>query len=312
MPALSKTGTSAASELPFVSVVLPCYNNLATVGDCLTGLLKQSYPRERFEIIVADNGSRDGSCDLIRHSFPGVNLVYATQKGSAYARNAGVAQASGSLILSTDADCVADPGWIEALVDAMRSAPQGTAAVGGAILPHTARTLVERYKRAWVSQPPADGDIRYTATPNAIYSADILRTVGGFDGTAGHDDSDLGIRLRKAGYQVSFTDAARVYHRNPVRLGELYRHRQKYGQANFILAGKHPDLFGDPRGPQKRRQLFLETVRRVVGNLVKFPFSLLRQAHGRPRGWPLVDAVMALGNYNGFARASRAADRAQL
>ncbi len=302
--------TETASQ-PFVSVVVPCFNSSSTIGDCLDALYRQTYPADRYEVIVADNGSSDGSRELIASNYPRVQIVSASRKGSAYARNAGLHAARGTLILSTDADCIPESAWIISLVQAIEAAGARVAAIGGAIDPYSTATLAERFQKAWVSQPPADTKVHYAATTNAVFLAEVLRDLGGFDGEAGHDDSDMGIRLTKAGYTVLYTEKARVRHRNPTGLRDLYHHRRKYGKANFALAEKHSDLFGSPTGRSQRLRLLRETVRRVAGDLLKWPVSLLSRSSGRPRGWPIVDAAMALGNYSGFRQASLAYEKSR-
>jgi cellulose synthase/poly-beta-1,6-N-acetylglucosamine synthase-like glycosyltransferase len=296
---------------PFVSVVIPCYNSQITIGECLASLEAQTYPSDRFEVIVADNGSTDHSRMIIETQFPRARLVSASQKGSGFARNAGIAVARGRFILSTDGDCVPDPGWMEALVAAMDEAPSDTAAIGGLIAPHSEQTLVERYRSTWVSQPDVsnpDNKVRYTATPNAIFDAARLRDAGGFDGTLGFDDTDLGLRLQSTGYTVRFSDKAVVRHRNPVTFSELYRHRRKYGQFMFALAQKHPGIFGDPHGAGQRRKLLRETVYRIAKGALKLPLSAMYRPKRNPFGWPAVDAVMAWANYRGYAQASKEAE----
>jgi O-antigen biosynthesis protein len=298
-------------EVLLVSIVVPCYNSRMTIGECLASLEGQSYPREQYEIIVADNGSTDGGLEWISAHYPLVRIVNAQLKGSGYARNAGIEAARGEIVLSTDSDCVANKDWIAALVTAFCTAPTATAAIGGVIVPYSQRTAVERYPEAWVTQPQhkLDGpQIRYTATPNAAFKRSALVAVGGFDGSLGFDDTDLGVRLIASGYSVSYTDKAIVMHRNPATWRQLYRHRKKYGEFNYTLARAHPDVFGDPRGKLKRRDLLLETGVRIAKDLIKFPLSMLLPSHERPAGWPLIDAVIAWGNCRGFIRASRQAD----
>ncbi len=293
-------------KYPFVSVVIPSFNAAETILDCLHSLLEaQDYPPEGYEVIVADNGSSDGTPERIAAAYPQVRIVRTTEKGSAYARNAGLAIARGSLLLSTDADCRAYRNWIREMVVTFEEAPTDVAAIAGHIAPFSTDSVVERFVKAWVAPPAKGSAVQYAATPSAAFRTDILREMGGFDGTAGHDDSDLGIRLTKAGYRVLHYEGAAVWHRNPVTLTQLFHHRRKYGKANFLLAQKHPDLFGPPEGNQTLQRLRRETVRRVLGDLVKLPLSLVRSSHGRPPTWPVADAVLAVGNYAGFREASR-------
>jgi O-antigen biosynthesis protein len=294
---------------PFVSVVVPCHNGMNTVGECLSSLADQTYPKELYQVILVDNGSTDGTCELVRASFPWVTLIHSAEKGSGYARNAGVREALGELILSTDSDCVVDKAWMMNLVCAFEVAPPDVAAIGGKILPYSTKTVVERHQPAWPAQPDITCtplNRHFAATPNAAYRAAIVRQIGGFDGAMGFDDTDLGMRLVKAGYRVEYTDHALVRHRNPAGIAELYRHRVRYGKFNFMLTQKHPDIFGDPTMAGSVRNLFWATVRRMMGDvLVKLPIALITGSKGRPRVWPVIDAAMALGNFKGFSQAAK-------
>lgn len=294
---------------PFVSVVVPCFNGRETVGECLVSLSAQSYPKDRYEVIVTDNGSVDETCNYIQTSFPWVHLIHTTEKGSGYARNAGIREAKGELILSTDSDCIVDENWINVLVTTFEQASPDVAAIGGRIAPFSTTTEVEKYRPAWVSQPDAlsngNGDgPRYAATPNAAFRASALKRVGAFDGLLGFDDTDLGIRLGLAGYRIEYAPDAIVRHRNPVTLSELYRHRVKYGKFNFTLARKHPTILGDPLISGARRKLLLVTIRRIgIDVLVKLPIAIAVRPKDRPRIWPVIDATMAAANYSGFSQA---------
>jgi GT2 family glycosyltransferase len=183
------------------------------------------------------------------------------------------------------------------------------AAIGGKILPYLTKTAVEQYQPAWPAQPdiahtPLNG--RFAATPNAAYRTQIIRQMGGFDGAMGFDDTDLGIRLVKAGYRVEYTDRALVRHRNSVSFGELYRRGVKYGTFSFTLNRKHPDVFGNPALACSVPTLFWATLSRLIGDLlVKLPLAMVAGAKGRPRAWPVMDAAMALGKFKGFSLAAQ-------
>ena len=302
-------GPVAAGEItrPYVSVVVPCLNATRASGDCLTSRGRQSYPSNRYEVIVSDNGSKDGSTDLIRERFPWVRVVCCPNKGSGYARNEGIRKARGDLILSTDSDCVPDKDWIVGMVSAFEVASTHVASIGGQIVPYSLGTSVESYRPAWPSQPDLaniPAGTSFAATPNAGFRAHAICEVGGFDGTLGFDDTDLGIRLQRHGYKIGYTSLAVVQHRNPVTIRELYRHRVKYGAFGYTLSRKYPELFGNPLEPSSRRRLCVATVRRILGDLlVKLPIALITARASRPRIWPILDATMALGNYVGYAKA---------
>ena len=297
---------------PFVSVVIPCYNSKKTIGDCLTSLANQRYPKDKYEVVVADNGSSDGSPEFMSSSFPWVRVIHCSEKGSGYARNAGIREARGELILSTDADCVPDKDWIIGLVSAFDVVSPEVASIGGRIIPYSLKTSVEYHQPAWPSQPDLKtipAGTSFAATPNAGFRTSAIRQVGGFDGTLGFDDTDLGIRLQQHGYKIDYTALAVVQHRNPVAIRELYRHRAKYGAFGYTISKKHPELLGNPLEHGARKKLLRATIRRIVGDLfIKLPVALVAAPPNRPRIWPVLDAAMALGNYVGYARAVKEAE----
>ena len=94
-------------SLPSVSVIIPAYNAAPTIGKALRALRAQSYAG-RLEVVVVDDGSSDETSSIIR-TFPEVRLVVQQNAGPARARNRGAAEASGYILLFTDADCVPEP-----------------------------------------------------------------------------------------------------------------------------------------------------------------------------------------------------------
>lgn len=269
------------------------------------------FPAEQMEIIVGDNGSTDGTLEMIQAQFPRVQVVQASQRGSGHARNAAFAHAQGQYICSIDADCVAAPGWVAALVATFERLPPTVGCLGGRIDPYQVQTWVEHYRHAWVQQGlESDGTLRYAATPNAAFRRAALKRVGlvdggpVFDGAQGFDDTDLGLRLSAAGYSIEYAPEAVVRHRHPASLRELYQHRVKYGLFQVRLARKHPDLFPLPATASARRRATVLTARRIAGDLVyKLPRALLRGDGGQgTRLWPLADAALALGLHVGERR----------
>ncbi len=290
------------------TIALPAFNSVRTLEECLASLEAQTFPREKMHIVVGDNGSTDGTLEMIQTRFPAVEVVQARERGSGYARNAAFARAQGQCVCSIDADCVAEPGWVAAMVAAFERFSPSVGCLGGHIEPYQIRTLVEHYRHAWIQQENLrDGrsDLRYASTPNAAFRCAALDEVGLFDGTQGFDDTDLGIRLTAAGYAIEYVPEAIVRHRNPASVRELYRHRVKYGNFQVRLARKHPSRFVFPQTAAARRLATFQTVRRVAGDvLYKLPRALIGGDEGQgTRWWPMLDAVLALGLHIGERRA---------
>jgi len=105
---------------PFLSVIIPVYNNEQGISRVLDALQQQTYPREQYEIIVIDNGSDDNSVDVIKR-YPDVSLLFEHRyKGSPYsARNRGIEQALGDILIFLDSTCVPIKNWLQHGIDCM-------------------------------------------------------------------------------------------------------------------------------------------------------------------------------------------------
>src|SRR6266853_401589 len=94
-----------------ISVVIPHYNDLEHLVRCLDSLRRQTLPRERFEVIVADNNSVGGVAAVQRVAGDMI-VVPGPEQGAGPARNAGVARARGTYLAFIDSDCIADEDWL--------------------------------------------------------------------------------------------------------------------------------------------------------------------------------------------------------
>lgn len=109
MPLFDATA-KGSDEYPFISVIIPAYNEERMVSQCLASLRRVSYPKQKFEIIVVDNGSRDKTRE-IAGSFGAIVLTDETATVSGL-RNLGAQKARGELLAFVDSDCVVFPEWL--------------------------------------------------------------------------------------------------------------------------------------------------------------------------------------------------------
>jgi glycosyltransferase involved in cell wall biosynthesis len=103
-----------------ISVIVPCYNQERYLARCLASLQNQTLSRDRYEVILVDNLSEDGSAAIARTD-PGVIIVEESKRGSYAARNAGARIAKGNILAFTDSDCEVAPTWLEQILQAMSS-----------------------------------------------------------------------------------------------------------------------------------------------------------------------------------------------
>lgn len=101
------------NRIPFISIVIPAFNEEKYISHCLKALRNQTYPQDKYEIIVSDNNSSDNTVKIARKF--NTRIVHAKKQGNTYALEKGCASAKGDIIACTDADSVADHTWVEEL-----------------------------------------------------------------------------------------------------------------------------------------------------------------------------------------------------
>lgn len=220
---------------PMVSVIVPHYRDLDRLGLCLASLERQTYPRDRFEIIVADNASPEGEAAVAGVVNGRARLVIVREKGAGAARNGGVARADGEILAFTDCDCIADPDW---LAEGVLALSQGDLAGGrvkvmveraGAPLPVEAFEVVFAFNNErYVNRQG------FTVTANLICPRALFEQVGGFR-VGLSEDLEWSHRARAAGYRLIFAGKAVVSHPARRSWDELVGKWKRINAETFAL-----------------------------------------------------------------------------
>jgi glycosyltransferase involved in cell wall biosynthesis len=193
-----------------VSVIVPARNAASSLPALLKSLDDQTLERDRFEVIVVDNDSSDDTAEVA--AAHGARVVSEPIASHARARNRGAAAARARLYACTDADCVADPRWLEALLSCASSAP----IVAGEVKLRTrdSPNTIERFEALWRFAQGAWVKQGWAATANLLVHADCFNRVGGFDIGVRHygEDADFCLRAGAAGYALTHCPDAVVEH----------------------------------------------------------------------------------------------------
>lgn len=298
------------TQEPSVSVVVPIYNRADFVPLCLPPLLQQTYPLDRYEIILVDDGSTDDTvarAENLTLSWNGsFRIIQKSNGGPASARNAGYQAAQGELIAFLDSDCVASSNWIEVLVKAFTTSQ--TAGVGAPVVAGDATNWVARYLDAidFYRHRVRGGQVDYLVTGNVAFRRDALDHVGGFTAETNVwvEDVELSHRLKRSGYKLTvISDGAVKHYGTPSSIRVLARNLYRYGKGNYLLLGNQRD----------GRMPIVEIIRHM-GAIVLGPALILRRAKSATvlealSYWPLVvveHAAFIAGMTSGmFAKKTR-------
>ncbi|MER3456523.1 MAG: family 2 glycosyl transferase [candidate division GAL15 bacterium] len=228
-----------------LSVVIPTYNRSAVLRVCLASLAVQTLPRDRFEVLVVDDGSTDDTQDVVRGFQGTVNVRYLRQpsnRGRAAARNLGIQQAAGEVVVFVDSDVFATPQFLSAHAAIHERWP---AAVGRGPL------LLTTHLENPFGNPPLlpDPSPGFLDTANASVRREHLLAAGGFDEEFRHygwEDVDLGFRLRRLGLRRVLSRHALAYHYQPPpspdSVPDLLRREEERARMAVRLLRKHPGL----------------------------------------------------------------------
>jgi GT2 family glycosyltransferase len=203
-------------EMPMrVSVIVPTFNGRKSIGQCLAALSNQDW-NEEIEIIVVDDGSSDGTMEVVQ-SYPHAILLRQNNAGPAAARNRGALAAKGEVLVFTDDDCRPLPDFVRRIVEPLR---QETGIVGAKGTYRSEQSsLIARFRQVEYEERYAImkgyRHIDFIDTYAAAFRKDAFNSVGGFDEKMlASEDVDLSFRLAASGQRMIFVPDAIVYHRH--------------------------------------------------------------------------------------------------
>ena len=239
---------------PFVSVIVPAYNEERVIAQTIRSLLATDYAA--CEIIVVDDGSLDRTSEVVRAEFGAearVRLFRVANGGKAEALNFGLQQANGEVIIALDADTVFPPQSIGAL--ARRFADERLGAVAGNAKVGNRVNLVTRWQALeYVTAQNLDRRAFasldcITVVPGAVgaWRKSLIEQAGGFTSDTLAEDQDLTLRIRRLGYKIGYEETALAWTEAPDTLRGLSRQRFRWSFGTLQCMWKHRDALFNPR-----------------------------------------------------------------
>lgn len=221
-----------------VSIIVPARNAASTIDEQLAALARQVADRPT-EVVVVDNGSTDGTAARARgwaDRIPALVVLSIPQPlGASGARNAGAQEAGGELLVFCDADDVAAPGWLAALVDA---APRCDM-IGGPVDVRSLNSGTSGFARDLHLQPTltrALGFLPFLLSGNLAVWARVFNDLGGWNERYRNgEDVELSWRAQLRGYQLGWAPDAVMQYRIPEDDSSISRKVYRFGRAESQL-----------------------------------------------------------------------------
>lgn len=244
------------TTLPFVSVIVPTYNRKPYLREILDSLAGQSYPDDRFEVIIVDDGSTDDTATIATEKFPfSLRYFWQSNQGDAEARNLGARQSQAEFLVFLDDDILVEPDYLAQLIhsygDDQNRIVIGTWHLWPAETSSFARTLFGAPVTDGVDDPRAVIELPFSEAYSnnmsirreAYFKIGLMQGLD-FPGSSMWCDLDFNYRADKLGYRFFRSTKAICWHRDhTVRNLDTYKKRMKTASYRSIaLFKRYPEL----------------------------------------------------------------------
>jgi GT2 family glycosyltransferase len=280
---------------PTISIVIPTYNRPASLHNCLMAMSQLRYSRERFEVVIVDDGGLDDLAPLVHRNALALNirLLRQSNTGPAGARNAGATAARHEYLAFTDDDCLVDPDWLRELAKPLQAHPN--ALIGGGSINALPRN---RYAEAShtilevVNDHFNSNHQRCTFFPSnniAMPRRNYLE-VGGFDPAfRWSEDRDLCDRWSAKGWPLVYAPAALISHARDMSLWGFCEQHFSYGRGAWLFH----------RARKARQSGDFEVEGSFYMKCFRRPFESRRKSQAVPAA--VLMGIWQLANAAGFA-----------
>jgi cellulose synthase/poly-beta-1,6-N-acetylglucosamine synthase-like glycosyltransferase/peptidoglycan/xylan/chitin deacetylase (PgdA/CDA1 family) len=233
-----------------VSVIVPAYNESRNIEATVRSILANDHP---LEVIVVDDGSTDGTAELVESlNLPRVRVIRQLNAGKPAALNTGTANARYEVVVMMDGDTVFEPDTVRHLAQPFADPRVG--AVAGNVKVANTDTLIGRLQHVeyvvgfGIDRRVQDTTSSITTIPGAAgaFRKEALREVGGLSDDTLAEDTDLTIALGRAGWKVVFEDRALAWTEAPATAGQLWRQRYRWSYGTMQAIWKHRRAVREP------------------------------------------------------------------
>jgi cellulose synthase/poly-beta-1,6-N-acetylglucosamine synthase-like glycosyltransferase/peptidoglycan/xylan/chitin deacetylase (PgdA/CDA1 family)/spore germination protein YaaH len=250
----ARTETFDPGFQPPVTVVIAAFNEAKVIRRTIETLLDSDYAD--LDVLVVDDGSTDGTDDVVREAFgdePRVSMLEKENGGKASALNLGIAQARGEILVGLDADTLFAKDTVSLLVRRFKNpkvaAVAGSVKVGNRINLWTIWQSLEYVISQNFDRRAYSALNCITVVPGAVgaWRKWVVQEAGGYLGDTLAEDTDLTLRVRRMGYKIETENAALAYTEAPDTLETLARQRFRWAFGTLQCLWKHRDALFNPK-----------------------------------------------------------------
>ncbi|MBM3165625.1 MAG: glycosyltransferase family 2 protein [Bacteroidetes bacterium] len=232
---------------PEVSVVIPCFNEVRYIENCVLSLLSNGFSKEKMEVLVVDGGSQDGTLPLLHElslKYPQVKIFSNPKRITPVSLNVGIFAATGNYILISGAHAAFEQGYIGRLLEALERNPEAIA-VGGIMETKVKNSkAVSESIRTVLMHPLGVGNSKFRTgvdkmtsvdtVPFGLYRAPMLKSSGGYDERLiRNHDMELSKRLLAQGGKIYLLPEAKCTYFARESLGAMAKNNFKNGKWNL-------------------------------------------------------------------------------
>jgi len=236
-------------NLPSVTILIPAYNEEDTIAGTIQSVLDLEYPKNKKEIIVLNDGSKDKTGE-ISNQFNGIKVINKQNSGKADSLNYGISIAKNEFIAVVDADCYHEKDALIKVMNCFKEDPN-IEAVTSSVRVKNQETLlgklqfIEYTLIAWARKLlEFINSVYVTPGPLSVYRKKTLQKLNGFDKNNLTEDIELAWRILRGNHRIKMCLSAKVYTVVPEKFRQWWHQRLRWDIGGLQTFAKHKDTLG--------------------------------------------------------------------
>lgn len=245
-----RTGKINLENYPTVTIIVPCYNEEATVGGTLLSLLVLDYPKDKLSIVVVDDGSKDNTWKVLQDYtiYPNISIYKKENGGKHTALNYGLEKTNTEFVGCLDADSSVHPEALKRIISVFNN--EEVMAVAPSIVVRDPKNLLQYAQHAEYDLAHYNkkmlafiNGIHVTPGPFSIFRMKVFEIMGNYTKAHQTEDQEIALRMHRYGLKIDHCPDAYVYTNSPNTIGKLYRQRVRWIYGFIKNAIDYRDMF---------------------------------------------------------------------